>query len=41
MFGKGVVEFENGDIIAGMFKVCEQKQFKTNTNCIKYNFLYL
>ena len=24
MFGKGVVEYENGDIIAGMFKVCNE-----------------
>ena len=24
MFGKGVVEYENGDIIAGMFKVSEK-----------------
>ena len=24
MFGKGVVEYENGDIIAGMFKVCKE-----------------
>ena len=24
MFGKGVVEYENGDIIAGMFKVGEK-----------------
>ena len=23
MFGKGVVEYDNGDIIAGMFKVCK------------------
>ena len=22
LFGKGVIEFENGDIIAGLFKVC-------------------
>lgn len=26
MFGKGVVEYENGDIIAGMFKVCNEFQ---------------
>ena len=22
LFGKGVIEYENGDIVAGMFKVC-------------------
>ena len=28
MFGKGVVEYENGDIIAGMFKVCNEVNLK-------------